>query len=370
MNMKKRLLIFHPTIAPYRIDFFNSLNEAFDTRVCLTWNDEKTFDYTQIYSQLNFNPSFISDWLKIGKRTINKGFWRQIDEYLPDIVIVPEFGICTIIVLLHRWLKRSKFKIVALCDDSYNMLTENNDFSIFHSWAKKIISPRMDDLILVEPQARDWYQSRINKGFYFPIIRSDDKLREVFKRVLVVSNKLLREYHLEDKNVFLFVGRFVALKNLNRLIEAFSYLNQHENVLVLVGNGEEEQQLHETAIEFGVKPLFTGRLEGEDLYAWYNVADYFVLASLQEAFGAVTNEALLAGCYALVSQRAGSHCLIEEGKNGFVFNPVDVVDLCHKMEEAIVMFPRKRPLDQVKKNLMKDKYADAINGLIKHLNKL
>lgn len=28
--MKKKLLIFHKTIAPYRIDFFNSLNNPFD----------------------------------------------------------------------------------------------------------------------------------------------------------------------------------------------------------------------------------------------------------------------------------------------------------------------------------------------------
>ena len=49
--MKKRLLIFHPTIAPYRIDFFNDLYRAFDTRVCLQyWNlRDQTFDYEKIY---------------------------------------------------------------------------------------------------------------------------------------------------------------------------------------------------------------------------------------------------------------------------------------------------------------------------------
>ena len=32
-----KLLIFHPTIAPYRIDFFNDLSRSFDSRICLKY---------------------------------------------------------------------------------------------------------------------------------------------------------------------------------------------------------------------------------------------------------------------------------------------------------------------------------------------
>lgn len=31
--MKPKLLVFHKALAPYRIDLFNSLNEAFDTDI-------------------------------------------------------------------------------------------------------------------------------------------------------------------------------------------------------------------------------------------------------------------------------------------------------------------------------------------------
>ena len=45
-----KLLVFHPTIAPYRIDFFNDLYAAFDTHVCLKyWNlRDQTLDYEKI----------------------------------------------------------------------------------------------------------------------------------------------------------------------------------------------------------------------------------------------------------------------------------------------------------------------------------
>ena len=95
-----------------------------------------------------------------------------------------------------------------------------------------------------------------------------------------------------------------------------------------------------------------------------------MLPSYTECFGAVTNEALLAGCYSLVSNRAGSRCLIEHGVNGFTFNPTSENELSVLMQEAIRRFPFKRPLNQVKQNLMSVRYSEAIQQLIKHLEEL
>ena len=371
--MKKRLYIFHPLIAPYRVDFFNSLYGAFDTEICLLNTKEMSFDENKIYSQLLFKPVIMNQSHKVsffwggGKR-----YWNILDAYKPDIVIVSEFGVVGFLVFLHRLLKRKKYKIVSICDDSYNMLADNNDFSRIHRLARKLIVPRLDELILVEPQTESWYKEKYGKGFCFPIIRQDDKQRDIYQRTLSLSHQYEKKYGLGDKNVFMYVGRFIALKNINRIIEAFSRLDQQANVLVLIGGGEEETNIRDTSERFGVYPIFTGWLEGDDLYAWYNVADYFVLASYQEAFGAVTNEALLAGCYSIISNRAGSHCLIEEGVNGFTFNPMDVDDLEQKMVKALIQFPKVSLLGNVnvKKNLMPIKYDEAIENLVRHLENI
>lgn len=130
-----------------------------------------------------------------------------------------------------------------------------------------------------------------------------------------------------------------------------------KNFLIIVGSGEEENRLRQLTVDLELdNVLFTGRLDGEELYSWYNVADYFVLASYLEAFGAVTNEALLAGCYSLISNKAGSRCLIEDGVNGFTFESMDVNELNEKMRLAIKKFPKIRPLNSVKPNLMSDIY--------------
>jgi glycosyltransferase involved in cell wall biosynthesis len=129
----------------------------------------------------------------------------------------------------------------------------------------------------------------------------------------------------------LYVGRLVEIKNVKTTICAFSRLNQKENVLVVVGDGPEMTSLKQMAQNSEANVIFTGRLEGDDLYQWYNIANYFVLASYLEPFGAVTNEALLAGCWCLISNKAGSQCLIEDGKNGYTFYPTDIDDLANKM---------------------------------------
>lgn len=58
MQDMKKLLIFHRTIAPYRLDFFNDLYEAFDTKVCLQYKNlqNQKFDYNKILSKMKFYP--------------------------------------------------------------------------------------------------------------------------------------------------------------------------------------------------------------------------------------------------------------------------------------------------------------------------
>lgn len=368
--MKKKLLIFHPTIAPYRIDFFNDLYKAFDTRVCLQyWNlRDQTFDYEKIYAQFAFKPYYLKEVLKLGTRSIWGGIWKHLDEFNPDVVLVSEYGITALMVLLHRFLKRKLYKVVSICDDSYNMLADKNEFSALHRMARRIVVPRLDDLVLVEPKAEEWYQQHYGKGFCFPIIKKEEAARADYARVMEQSAQLRKEYTLDDKKVFLFVGRLVDLKNVDTAIRAFSRLEQSRHAFVVVGDGPKSEEWEALARDLKANVLFVGRLEGDALNVWYNVADIFVLPSYQEAFGAVTNEALLAGCYALVSNIAGSSCLIEEGVNGYTFSPMDVDELSDCMVKA-TKFALGYEDNGLKKNQMivpYESYMKKLLGVLKN----
>ena len=41
-EMKKKLVVFHPAIAPYRVDFFNSLNKEFDSIFYFEFGDVRS----------------------------------------------------------------------------------------------------------------------------------------------------------------------------------------------------------------------------------------------------------------------------------------------------------------------------------------
>lgn len=366
-----RLLVFHPTIAPYRIDFFNDLAHSFQTRICLRyWNlRDQTFEYEKIYSRFLFKPVYLKELFKFWGRSFEAGYWKNLDEFQPDIVLTEEFGMGTMLVLLHRFFKRKKYKVITLCDDSYDMVAEKNEFSALHRWARKWMAPCLDDIIVIEPRTRNWYECKYGKGYFFPIIKREESARMDYLSVLDWSREIRRKCSLENKRIFLFVGRLVALKNVSSIIRSFAALDQKGNKLVIVGEGPEKEHLKLLAEELQINVLFTGRLEGDALNVWYDLADTLILASTQEAFGAVTNEALLAGCHVLVSNRAGSACLVEEGVNGYTFNPLNVKELSEKMKKVLCL-PVNYDADGMKKNLMFLSYQVCMRQLVNYLKRL
>lgn len=327
--MKKKILIFHPIIAPYRIDLFNAVFEHYDARFILYWRNlrDQTFDYAKLEEQMSFKPVY---YIKeeMGTWRWFKTLWSEISSYKPDCVLVSEYGVLTIMTIIHRMITFGKYKIVCMTDDSYNILSADNHFTGRHKKAINIMAPCIDEFINVEPRSAKWYQQRFGKGLYFPIIAKDKAARERLKRVLPISEQYISKYGLQGKKVLLFVGRLVDIKNIDFAIKAFAKANIEDSVFIIIGSGNIEGELKELAAKYD-NIYVVGRFEGEELYAWYNVGQVFTLPSLLEPFGAVTNEALVAGCQCLISRNAGSNCLIKNGVNGYVIDPKDEDGFIH-----------------------------------------
>lgn len=368
--MKKKLLIFHPIIAPYRIDMFNALSDHYNVKICLFWRNlkDQTFDYAKIEEQFRFKPEYVvreemrfGSWLKT--------LWHQLSSFQADIVLVSEYGIPTILTVMHRMITRKKYKIISIVDDSYNMVSNNNQFTRRHRKAMQIITPRLDEVVNVEPRVAAWYQYHYHKGFYFPIICDDRIARQRLQRILPISERLIKEYRLEGKKVMLFVGRLVALKNLPFAINAFISASIPDSTFVIVGDGPERENLVKLA-NGRDNILFVGRHEGDELYAWYNVAQVFTLQSTQEPFGAVSNEALVGGCKILVSKNAGSNCLVKEGENGYVIDPRDEQGFIEKLDSIMdSSLPISTPLS-LRESEMKETFAENIERLLNLLDSL
>jgi Glycosyltransferase len=360
-------LYFGVCIAPYRVDFCNYLYDNCNFMIYHQYRYlGKNYDMDDIYAKCKFEERYI----KIDK-AYNKpypvGLKKLIDNNKPQIIIVPEFSLLTIFVLFLKFIFNYRFKVISLCDDSYDMIC-GNDFSKTHRIARKIIPYFLDNLILDNKKTVEWYQNKFGKGLYFPIIADEVRLREEYKKSLPLSNKLNNEYCLVGQKVILFVGRLIPLKNVSTLIRAYSHIKDQAR-LVIIGKGECEEELRLLDKQLNTDIIFTGFKQGEELYAWYNIADVFVLPSTQEAFGAVTNEALIAGCFCLVSDKAGSNTLIEDGYNGYIINPYSESDMLDKLG-IYLLNNRKEKEILLKRNMMQSFFSHYISSLFNSIKKI
>lgn len=79
--------------------------------------------------------------------------------------------------------------------------------------------------------------------------------------------------------------------------------------------------------------VFAGFYSGIDLYAWYDMANYFVLPSRYEPFGAVVNESLIYGCPVIASKYIGAIDFINSD-NGQLFDPLNETEFDSVLRSA------------------------------------
>ena len=154
------------------------------------------------------------------------------------------------------------------------------------------------------------------------------------------------------------------MKNVPTLVRAFAPIRERGK-LVIVGDGPDRKELEAMA----PWAHFTGMLSGDDLLAWYNLMDVMVLPSTQEAYGAVTGEALMAGAKVIVSRKAGSADLVREGENGYLVAPDDVAGLTDRIGRLLDTVESGRTLS-LRENLHPYRFKDSADALIRALEAL
>lgn len=360
-------LFFRTSVAPYRIDTYNTLYKKLGCEFYFLYKEDSSqkFDMQSLYNQCVFKPKFLKSLSIFSrKQKFCVNIWSILRREKPEIVIVPEFKILTVQVLLYRWLFRKNFKVVSMCDDSWDMIAHDHDFSRAHKKMRELVTPYLDSLLLVDDRVVDWYRDKYDKGIWLPIIRDEQREISGYKRILPLSIELRKKFGLVNKKVLLFVGRLAPEKNLERLLDAIAK-TEEEFVTIVVGNGESEKLLKQKASNMDKPIVFTGRYEGDGVRAWYNIADVFILPSYMEPFGAVTNEALISGCECLISENAGSACLIDE-TNGKTFNPYDI-DMMAKIIDETMKKVHYRNEITVRPCKVKILFEETMNRVIEEL---
>lgn len=243
---------------------------------------------------------------------------RKIAELAPDTVL--SFG--------EYW---NNFVLVAtiglrtpvfIADRS----TPMKDLGRFQNWLRKNLYNTSRGLIVQTEKAQTIYRKEFNK-----------------LNISVIGNPL-SNFHLNQtdqrENSILAVGRLIASKHIDRLINIFGKLDAPDWKLVIVGDNAKRQNTREELerlvirLKLSDRVVFTGNQK--DVSSYYLKSKIFAFTSSSEGFPNVLIEAMNAGLPVVAYDcMAGPSEIISDGEDGFLI-PLFDDELFEKKLEFLI----------------------------------
>lgn len=215
---------------------------------------------------------------------------------------------------------------------------------------------------------------RCQKNFgYTPIVKTHGVDLKVFNE----NNDgrgIRQKYNLDDSFVFLTVCRLEPRKDLPTLLRAArKFLDEHDAVFLIVGEGIQGEELKLLAKELGLdgRVIFSGQVSNEELPNYYAAGNVFVLPTLYEGFGIVYAEAMASGLPIISTSTSAVPEVV--GDAGLLFPPRDVAALVNALtqmstDHALYLRLKDKALRRAKDNFDLEKrlaiYENSCETLI------
>jgi len=261
-----------------------------------------------------------------------KRIWAAMDKVEPDVVAVNGWSTPDALEVL-TWAAVRQVSVVIMSETT----AWDSKRTFLKEWVKRSLVGHAQ-AALVGGSAHTGYivelgmpEDCVFKGY-------DAVDNDYFILKTAESSSGQRPDFLPNGPYFLSSNRFIPKKNLKRLLEAFAaYRNMSDQKpweLVILGDGDLRSELEKKRVQLGLDAAvhMPGFIQYADLPVYYAWASAFVHTSTTEQWGLVVNEAMASSLPVLISERCG--CvpdLVENGRNGFTFDPYDVTDLANLM---------------------------------------
>ena len=257
--------------------------------------------------------------------------WKNIFYFPFNFFSLRKFCVENKINLIHTHHRYLGF-LANLLRKQLNIKTITTAHSFVSGY--KEISFRSDKIIAVSNAVKN----SIIKEFNIPL----EKIITLYNCILLDQNKsvstndeLLNKLNLKkDDFIILFLGRINNLKGVNILIESFRKIrNEYISLnLILIGD-----VLDKTISRMKIQQNESIKLllPQSDVDTYYNLANVIVLPSRVEPLGYTMLEAGYFKKPFIGSRTGGIAEFIEDGVNGFLFEPGNADDLAEKIKFVI-----------------------------------
>lgn len=142
---------------------------------------------------------------------------------------------------------------------------------------------------------------------------------------------------------FIYVGRLVRYKQIDKVLTALSRIKDTEFVFDIIGSGSEEIPLKRLSHQLGIaeKVVFHGRMPREQVLEYMKAAHCFVMISQGEVFGLVYLEAMATSCITIGSTGEGIDGVIRNNENGYLCPAGDTDALVRTIEHILDSPPQQ-----------------------------
>lgn len=294
-----------------------------------------------------------------------------------DIIHVHQSKDLSTAILLKKLLRNSKIVYSQQMDSRFN----KNDF--FHNWIYKNI----DYVVTMTNSMRlnHLKNTPVNETKITTIYNGIDLQR--FQQTSELNkNEILGKNNIPLNNLIIgSVARLDSLKNQEILIDAAALLiNKYKNKLHLLFIGDEtdsvagkgyKKKLLDKVKFYAIDNHITFLGFTEEIEKYFDVMDIFVLPTDKESFGYVLIEAMAKGKPVIASNQGGPLEIIQPGKNGYLFEAKNHLDLASKILELInnlklrqIMGKESRQISLSKFDIdiTMNKYIELFQDLIKN----
>jgi D-inositol-3-phosphate glycosyltransferase len=145
-----------------------------------------------------------------------------------------------------------------------------------------------------------------------------------------------------DDALILFVGRFVPLKGINRLLAALPHLTDTRRIQVIMVGGDKRHPPEFNRFKTGLTRRdpegmirFVGSIPQPDLVYYYNAANVVVVPSHYESFGLVGLESLACGTPVVTTAVGAMDEVVCHGETGWVLDRADPRELAHGIQQFL-----------------------------------
>ena len=337
-------------IPPYRFPIFRDLsaNPLLSLCIFVSMPLEASCDLARTHLHLE-RPLTLN--VNIGTRHVEVGthqrevvplpvglIWSLI-RFRPKAIISGDFGSRTLLCWLTARMIGARLLIW-----TEEILSSARGRSKLQRALRRFLLPRADGFYAWGDPARDYLVSQGVRLDRISVVPQSIDVEDWNRLRSPQSRAALRAELGLSGTTFLFVGRLVERKGIDRFIKAWAALPASLTAnasALIVGAGELEADLRALSLRLGARNIvFKGGLSSSELAKYYTACDVLVFPSLEDVWGMVVNEALLFGLPVLGSIHAGAVQQLVHGKGtGLVFDPNDVPEFTHILRQWIERTP-------------------------------